>query len=91
MSLYSANVAEEEEDYCEGRLLSSTQNGVVSPSQRGPSSLYPTSPSVQIPVHTDHVASTGTAMHFSYTSDPTECKSQLYSPEFKRVCFLLLL
>lgn len=60
MSSYSANVAEEEEDYGEGRLLSSTPNG-----QRGRSSLYPTSPSVLIPVHPDHVASTGIAMHFS--------------------------
>lgn len=63
------NMDKEEEEHGEGRFLSSTPNGVVPPSQRGHSSLYPTSASRQNPLHQGHVTSTGIAVQFHYTSD----------------------
>ncbi|XP_060764829.1 ciliogenesis and planar polarity effector 1 isoform X4 [Neoarius graeffei] len=52
------NMDEEEEEQGERRVLSSTPNGVVPPSQRGHSSPYPASPSRQNPVHQGHVTPT---------------------------------
>ncbi|KAK3549848.1 hypothetical protein QTP86_015286, partial [Hemibagrus guttatus] len=49
------NMVEEEDEQDEGRFLSFTPNSLNLPSQRGRSSLYPASLSIQNPVHQDHV------------------------------------
>lgn len=93
--LYSAKrlkaqvkVDEEEEEQCEGWLLSSTPNG-ASPSQRGRSSLYPTSSSIQNPVYQGLVTLTGISVHFSYTSDLTGFDFHISNPNIRSVCSLL--
>ncbi|XP_058267346.1 ciliogenesis and planar polarity effector 1 isoform X3 [Hemibagrus wyckioides] len=49
------NMVEEEDEQDEGRFLSFTPNGLNLPSQRGCSSLYPASLSIQNPVHQNHI------------------------------------
>lgn len=71
MYLYSAkrrttrvNMVEEEGEQDKGRFLSFTPNGLNLPSQKGRSSLYPASLSIQNPVHQNHVTPAGSTMHF---------------------------
>lgn len=96
MYLYSArrrtarvNIDEEEEEQGEGRFLSSTPNGVVPPSQTGRSSLYPTSLSIQNPVHQGHVTLAGITIRFPYTSDLTVFDFHLSNLNFRSVNSLL--
>lgn len=82
-------MAEEKEVQDERRVLSSTPNRLVLPSQRGHLSLFPDSLSIQYPLHHDHVTPAGNTVHFPYRSDLTVFDYHRSSLNLRSVCSLL--